>query len=193
MIRRVVSLIGTARPRPQPATAVLMPTTREEESASAPPLLPGLSAASVWMTSSTTRAVRPSRVGSERPSPLTTPAVTDPASPSGLPTATTSCPTRSVAGVAEHGRRGSAGAGAEDGEVGERVGADDVDRRLAAVAEHRPPARGPGDDVRVGEQQPVVGEDDGRAGAAAAVRRRSPARAATCGVRSAATAVTMRE
>src|SRR4051812_40054614 len=96
MIRRVVSLIGTASPRPHPATAVLMPTTRQEESASAPPELPGLSAASVWMTSSTTRAVRPSRVGSERPRPLTTPAVTDPARPSGLPTATTSWPTRSA-------------------------------------------------------------------------------------------------
>ena len=90
MIRRLVSFIGTARPSPQPATAVLMPTTRDDESASAPPELPGLSAASVWMTSSTTRAVRPSRVGSDRPSPLTTPAVTEPARPSGLPTATTS-------------------------------------------------------------------------------------------------------
>src|SRR5438270_684707 len=96
MIRRVVSLTGTASPSPQPATAVLMPTTRLAESASAPPELPGLSAASVWMTSSTTRAVRPSRVGSDRPTPLTTPAVTEPARPSGLPTATTSCPTASV-------------------------------------------------------------------------------------------------
>jgi hypothetical protein len=47
MIRRVVSLMGTANPTPIPATAVLTPTTRPELSASAPPLLPGLSAASV--------------------------------------------------------------------------------------------------------------------------------------------------
>lgn len=44
------------------------------------------------MTSSTTR---PERVGSDRPSAETTPAVTVPANPSGLPSATTSCPTRS--------------------------------------------------------------------------------------------------
>ena len=97
MIRRVVELTGTARPSPIPATAVLMPTTRALASASAPPEFPGLSAASVWITSSTRRAARPwlSRVGSDRPSALTTPAVTEPASPSGLPTATTSCPTTS--------------------------------------------------------------------------------------------------
>src|SRR5262249_5051887 len=92
MIFLVVALTGTAMPRPTPATAVLMPTTRALASASAPPELPGLSAASVWMTSSITRP----RAGSDRPSALTTPAVTDPASPSGLPTATTSWPTLSV-------------------------------------------------------------------------------------------------
>ena len=89
--------IGTARPSPIPATAVLMPTTRPRESASAPPELPGLSAASVWITFSTRRLARPSRAASDRPSALTTPAVTVPANPSGLPMATTSCPTRSRA------------------------------------------------------------------------------------------------
>ena len=89
-MRRVVSLIGTARPTPIPATAVLMPTTSPDETASAPPELPGLRAASVWMTSSMMRTVPAARVGKERPSVLTTPAVTLPASPSGLPTATTS-------------------------------------------------------------------------------------------------------
>jgi hypothetical protein len=91
MIRRVVAFTGTAMPRPTPATAVLMPTTRAPESASAPPEFPGLSAASVWMTSSISRP----RAGRDRPSALTTPAVTEPASPSGFPTATTSCPTTS--------------------------------------------------------------------------------------------------
>ena len=89
--------IGTASPRPTPATAVLMPTTRPRESASAPPELPGLSAASVWMTFSTRRLVRPSRVPSDRPSAETTPAVTVPANPSGFPMATTSWPTLSRA------------------------------------------------------------------------------------------------
>src|SRR5690606_24406972 len=87
---RVVPLTGTASPTPAPATAVLTPTTRAWESASAPPELPGLSAASVWITSSMSRTDEPLRAGSDRPSPETTPAVTDPASPSGLPTATTS-------------------------------------------------------------------------------------------------------
>src|SRR5579862_2449982 len=77
--------------------AVLMPTTRPRESASAPPELPGLRAASVWMTFSTSRLERPSRVARDRPRALTTPAVTVPANPSGLPIATTSWPTRSRA------------------------------------------------------------------------------------------------
>ena len=56
---RVVGFTGTARPRPYPATAVLTPTTRASAVASAPPELPGLSAASVWMTSSMRRTVPP--------------------------------------------------------------------------------------------------------------------------------------
>src|SRR4051794_25250597 len=76
--RRVVALIGTARPRPMPATAVLMPTRKPRPSTSAPPELPGLSAASVWMTSSMMRVAPPERAGSERPSAETTPAVTEP-------------------------------------------------------------------------------------------------------------------
>ena len=93
MIRRVVALTGTASPTPTPATAVLMPITRAWLSASAPPEFPGFSAASVWITSSISRAAEALRVGSDRPRALTTPAVTVPASPSGLPTATTSWPT----------------------------------------------------------------------------------------------------
>ena len=91
---RVLALIGTARPSPKPATAVLTPTTRPAESASAPPELPGFSAASVWITSSMRRTCRPSRTGNDRPSALTTPAVTEPARPIGLPTAMTSWPMR---------------------------------------------------------------------------------------------------
>src|ERR671915_224845 len=61
MTRWVASLIGTARPRPTPATAVLMPITRPRESDSAPPELPGLRAASVWMTLSMMRPPRRGR------------------------------------------------------------------------------------------------------------------------------------
>src|SRR5438132_331450 len=95
MIFRVASSIGTASPRPIPATAVLIPTTVPRPSASAPPELPGLSAASVWITFSTSLVARPELRGSARPSALTTPAVTDPENPRGLPIATTSWPTRS--------------------------------------------------------------------------------------------------
>ena len=69
---RVAELIGTARPSPTPATAVLIPTTVPRASASAPPELPGFKAASVWMTFSISRAAAPERVGSERPSADTT-------------------------------------------------------------------------------------------------------------------------
>ncbi len=95
MIARVAAVIGTARPRPTPAIAVLTPTTWPSPSASAPPELPGFNAASVWITSSITRATPLARTGNERPSAETTPAVTEPAKPCGLPIATTSCPTRS--------------------------------------------------------------------------------------------------
>src|SRR2546427_10919890 len=92
----VVPFMGTARPRPMPATAVLTPIRRACESASAPPELPGFSAASVWITSSMNRRFPlPSAVASERPNPLTTPDVTDPEKPIGFPIATTSWPTLS--------------------------------------------------------------------------------------------------
>ena len=134
-IRRVASSIGTARPSPMPATAVLIPTTRPRESASAPPELPGLSAASVWMTFSTSRVARPSRVASERPSALTTPAVTVPANPSGLPIATTSWPTRSRAASPNGAGGGLAAARPDDRQVGQRIATDDPERELGAVDE----------------------------------------------------------
>ncbi len=70
--------------------AVLMPTTLPDASARGPPELPGLMAASVWMTFS---IGRPSWPRMERPSALTTPAVTVLWKPRGLPMATTSWPT----------------------------------------------------------------------------------------------------
>ncbi len=85
MIRFVVAFTGTASPSPTPATAVLIPTTWPDESASAPPELPGFSAASVWITSSIIRAVVRPRAGMLRPRPLTTPAVTLPAKPERVP------------------------------------------------------------------------------------------------------------
>merc|ERR1719231_1159490 len=61
--------------------AVLMPTTREQESTRGPPELPGLSATSVWMIPS---IIFPSFARSDRPSAETTPAETVDWKPSGL-------------------------------------------------------------------------------------------------------------
>jgi len=54
--------------------AVFMPITRPRLSTRGPPELPGFRAASVWMTLSTGR---PAAVYRERPTALTTPAVTE--------------------------------------------------------------------------------------------------------------------
>ena len=175
----MVALIGTARPSPKPATAVLTPTTRARLSARAPPELPGLRAASVWMTSSTTRRARPRPTGSERPSAETTPAVTEPARPKGLPIATTSWPTvsRSASPSVAAGR--SRALGAEHGKVGERVRADEREGQVAAVGEARPQAAaGALDDVGRGEQEAVGRDHDAAAAplplAAAAVPPHDP-------------------
>ncbi len=76
---------------------MLIPTTSPLPATSAPPELPGFSAASVWITSSIIRVAVPSRAGSDRPSADTTPAVTVPPKPCGFPIATTNCPTRNSA------------------------------------------------------------------------------------------------
>ena len=125
MIRRVVALIGIASPSPTPATAVLMPTTVPLPSTSAPPELPGFSAASVWITSSIIRVVPPSRAGSERPRADTTPADTEPVKPCGLPIATTSCPTRSSAASPSSAAGATPRLRPQQREVGQRIDADD--------------------------------------------------------------------
>ena len=64
--------------------AVFTPMTSPRESSSGPPELPGLSAASVCITSSMSL---PECARRERPSALTTPAVTVHSKPYGLPMA----------------------------------------------------------------------------------------------------------
>ena len=112
-----------------------MPITRPRLSASAPPEFPGLSAASVWITSGIDRCARPLRAGSERPRADTTPAVTVPPRPWGLPIATTSWPDTEPAGVAELGGHERGRVGPDQRQVGERVAPDDLERGLAAVDE----------------------------------------------------------
>ena len=70
-------------------TAVFTPTTSPCDDTSGPPELPGLSAASVWITSSISRPVRERKL---RPSAETTPVVTVDSKPSGLPMAITNWP-----------------------------------------------------------------------------------------------------
>src|SRR5262249_52502836 len=79
------------------AIAVLIPTTAPLPSTSAPPELPKLIAASVWIASSTASVSVPSpSSGTGRCSELTMPRVTVPARPSGEPIASTESPTVSV-------------------------------------------------------------------------------------------------
>ena len=72
---KLAVLAATAKQMPcaPMITAVLMPTTSPREDTNGPPELPGLSAASVWITSSISRPVE---ARSERPSAETTPVVT---------------------------------------------------------------------------------------------------------------------
>ena len=116
-------------------------------------------------------ACRPSRAGSERPSADTTPAVTEPAKPCGLPIATTSWPTRSAAaspssaGVERPRPRCAAPRGRSAGP--RRPRARSSSRPSVNEAERAAPAPAP-DDVGVGEHEAVGGDDDARAAAAAA-------------------------
>jgi hypothetical protein len=86
-------LLATAKQMPCAPLmiAVLIPITSADDDTSGPPELPGLSDASVWITSS---MVRPLTERIERPSAEITPAVTVDSKPSGFPIATTSWPRR---------------------------------------------------------------------------------------------------
>src|SRR6202050_1511033 len=179
MIRRVVAFTGTARPRPTPATAVLIPTTCECASASAPPELPGFRAASVWITSSTSRAAAPLRAGRDPPPthPRRRPAAgrqrpPDRAHHAGRHRASQAeraahghheLADDQVVRLAELGRRRRGPARPHHSEIGQRVGADHGERGTRAVGELRGPALATPHDVSVGQQAPIASEHDGRA------------------------------
>ena len=136
---------------------------------SGPPELPGLIAASVWTTFSSTA---PFGSGTSRPSAETTPAVTvgPPSRPSALPIATTHSPTRSWL---ESPSR-SVGSGSpravdlDHGQVGLRVAADQPGVVGAAVRQRDPDLLRALDDVVVGDDE--AGRVDDRARADAALR-----------------------
>ena len=151
-----------------------MPTTREWLSASAPPELPGLRAASVWITSSISRPAPAVRVGRDRPRALTTPAVTEPARPSGLPTATTSWPTTSSSASPS-----SAGGGVVPdvrSTARSDSGSAPTTRNgvVGAVRERGRAGRGAAHHVGVGEDEAVPGEDHARAEALPAPAATAP-------------------
>ena len=129
-------------------TAVLMPTTSPCEDTSGPPELPGLSAASVWITSSISR---PDCARSERPSAETTPVVTVDSKPSGLPMAITSCPRLSRLELpSAGGRQRHRRVDPHQREIGVRIVADNAGGEVAPLDGGDPHLRGAADHVAVG-------------------------------------------
>jgi len=149
-------LMGMAKHNPCAGctTAVLMPMTPPRASTSGPPLLPGLSAASVWMTLSTRWPVMLRRL---RPRALTTPAVTVDSKPRGLPMATTSWPTRSR-DESPSAACGRPSASARTTARSLHGSAPTTRAHLPAVGEAEGDAVAAADDVMVSEQQAVPGK-----------------------------------
>ena len=128
------------RPCAPEMIAVLTPITSPRELTSGPPELPGFSAASVWMMSSISR---PDRERSDRPSALTTPAVTVAGKPNGLPIAIDELADADRLRIAERQRRQVRTRRADDGQVGVRIVADERGRQPAAVGERHVNRRAP--------------------------------------------------
>ena len=174
MIRRVASLIGTARPRPIPATAVLTPDHATE------PV--GQRAAGVarvergvGLDHVLDQAHGASRSGSAASGPGRRRRRRSPSRRGrcGLPIATTSWPTRRRVGVAELGRASRSRASARTtarSESGSAPTTSATNSRPSANAA-RPCRPLPGDHVRGGEHVAVGGDRD-----AAAARPRHRAR-----------------
>ena len=115
--------------------AVLMPTTRPRLSSSGPPLLPGLSAASVWITLSTRCPVMLRRL---RPSALTTPGGHGRVEAERAADGDHELPDAQLGRVAERRVRQPRRIGLHDRDVGPRVGADDAAGDLPAVVQTHP-------------------------------------------------------
>ena len=152
-------------------TAVFTPTTSPREDTSGPPELPGLSAASVWITSSISRPVRERKL---RPSAETTPVVTVDSKPSGLPMAITNWPRFNFL------ESPSGAAGKVTGstmrikrQIGVGIVADQTRGEVLAFGRrHLDARRGTGGaaragNVAVGQDQPIGRHHDAGAGAAA--------------------------
>ena len=160
-------LLATAKQMPwAPAiTAVLMPMTSPREDTSGPPELPGLSAASVWITSSISRPVLER---SDRPSADTTPAVTVEFEAQRIADRDHELAAAQPLGIAQPRRRqGDVVDDAQQSEVGVRIVAQHARLDGARVGQRQPHGRGALDDVAVGQHQAVGRDHHARAGAAA--------------------------
>ena len=143
-------------------TAVFTPITSPRDVTSGPPELPGLSAASVWITLSIRR---PDCARSERPSALTTPEVTVHWKPYGLPMAMTSWPGRICCESPErHGHKIGC-VDADHGQVGIGIVAYQIGAGSPAVGERDVDMRCAMDDVAVGQNETVGREDEARSAA----------------------------
>ena len=146
--------------------AVLTPISRPALSSSGPPELPGLMAASVWMTSLMGRFVTD---WISRPRALMTPVVSVWSRPNGLPMAKTFWPTcRSAELPTAMGQQlAPGGVDVQHGEVLVGVGADQR-RSVGGVVGQRDTSAQAWrvlDDVEVGDDVAVLVPDEARAGA----------------------------
>ncbi len=144
--RRTAST-GTAKPTPLPlpfalSICELMPSTRPSASSSGPPELPWLTAASVWIAPV---VAKPVSDWIARPVAEMIPTDSERSSPNGLPIATTGAPTRrSVEEPScERAQAQALGVDLQQGDVRERVEADDPRRHLVVVGEARRRPRRP--------------------------------------------------
>ena len=95
-------------------------------------------------------------------------------SPSGLPTASTHSPTRERVAVAQRGGSEVVRVDLEHGQVGARIGADDLGLELTPVEQADRHLVGAVHDVIVGEDVAVLGDDEARARALLELRALGP-------------------
>ena len=163
--------IGTAKPIPTlpllvppVAICVLIPMTSPAASISGPPELPGLIAASVWITSVIRKPL--TSAGIWRCLAETTPVVSVRSRPKGLPIATTGSPTCDVRGRAPSFsglRPRPFGVDLQHREVGRAIAAEDLGLDLLVVLELDGDLGGVVDHVGVGEDRPVGVDHEARA------------------------------
>jgi len=147
-------------------TAVLMPTTSPCDETSGPPELPGLSAASVWMTSSISR---PERDRNDRPKSGDDARCHGRFEAERIADGDDQLTAPEQLGIAQRRRRQRhRRVDPYERQIGIGVVADDPRNQAAALHRSDVDARGAIDDVAVGQHQPVGRHDDPRPGAAVA-------------------------